>query len=184
MALTPPVSLDEFKAHLNISTNPDPDRDPVLTRKLAAATDLVEAEVGAMVTRSETEQVFVAGSALVLSGGPLISATSVTDAAGAPVALDVLTVDEEARMLLFASPAPSAGPYDVTYEVGRGPAADVPEALKEATLVVAEQLYSASARGPVPQTKFTENAGTPRGFAFPRRAKELCAPYTAGWVAT
>lgn len=184
MAVTPPVSLAEFKAHLHLPVTADSERDPVLTRKLAAATELVEARVGVMVQRNVAEQAYAEGRVLVLTEGPLVSVTAVTDVQGAAVAVDSLEVDQAARMLVFAGPGPVAGPYDVAYAAGHGATqADVPAALKEATLLVAEQLYQ-SARGPVPQSKYTENGSTPpRGFAWPHRAKELCKPYADVWVA-
>jgi len=69
------------------------------------------------------------------------------------------------------------GRYTVTYTAGRDP---VPEALREATLIVARQLWDRQ-RSSGPQVSLTGMGGQDNpvrmGFAVPAAAVELMAPY-------
>ena len=177
-----PATLDEFRAFLNVDANDTVD-DEERYGKLLAATETVENRCGAMRVRTVSETVRADSAGMIdVSEGPLVSVTSLT-LDGTAVDLSGVDVDTETG-ILEATGAALSGRYVVVYVVGREP---VPEALKEATLLVAEQLWL-SQRGPSTTARFSGNAGaeeqnTYKGFVWPRRAEQLAEPYRIATLA-
>lgn len=182
-----PVTLQEFRDHLNVEDTDIVD-DAEMFRMLTAATRQVETKVGALRYRTVTERTFPGhcGYGIDLTHGPVVAITSITgdDAVDYPVTADELEYnpdDNVAYRLPYGAAFPLSGTarYDVVYTVGRDP---IPENLMLAVMIVAEQLWLTQ-RGPVSTAKFSRSGGgeedTPvlRGFAIPKRAIELMAPY-------
>lgn len=150
---TPPVALDEAKAHLRVEVADD---DSLITALIAAATDHLDGYTGILgrcIVNQQWRQDFASWSPLRLPF-PNVSAVSVSylDADGA-----TQTVDAADHRLIdavrgpevyfrpgWASPALESGthgPVSVTFTAGYGAAADVPATLKAAILLHVGTLY-------------------------------------------
>lgn len=177
---TPPVALDELMTHLNMS---DSSNDVELDMHLKAATELVEGQVGAIVTRDVTEVLESKGGRLFPTSLPIVSLVSVIDS------YDVEVTDGYLDAGMIVRPYGSVfarGRWTVEYTAGRGVIADVPSALKLAVLIVTKHLWETQRGG----GKFTRGgygqaagepvvvpAGWSGAYAIPNRAKELMVPY-------
>lgn len=177
----PPVDLDDLKDELNMSLDPSPD-DPELTAKLEGATDACEGEVGPMLHRSVTERVTVYGCVLVVTSTPLVSVETLTGVDGTTYIAGDLDPDRSGVVRGDFD----RGRYDVVYTAGHGAtAAEIPEAMKQAVLIVAAHMWETQ-RGRQARAGFIPGEGTTptdqgtlimRGFSLPRRALELLKPY-------
>lgn len=189
MAVTPPVSLEDFKTFLRWTTDDD-SRDAELSDVLGDATDLIESACGPMVTREITHTIRkVSCGSFMLKTWPVVEVTQVVDHFTA-VEVDVDTLDVNLDTGVVCGVGWSRG-YDVTYTVGRADEenlGDIPGPLREATKVVGEQLWQ-SRRGPSGTNRYTQSGvgnadqtPTYRGFAWPNRALQLIEPYRQLWV--
>ncbi|HEX6516448.1 MAG TPA: head-tail connector protein [Nocardioidaceae bacterium] len=181
MATPLPVSLDEFKAHLNLSTGTK-ESDAELTLHLTAATAAVEKRIGPLITRDFTEQVRGRNGAVTVNKTPLVSVTALTAVGGTSWDVTTLHGDPSGVITIATGGRLPDGRYDVGYKAGRGDTAS--EDHKLAVLYVAEQLWEMQ-RGSVPRpamfgvaaretaTSAQEAGYVYRGFALPRRALEL-----------
>lgn len=174
-----PVTLEEFRAHLQLEPGEEPEDDGERWGKVLAATGLIEGKVGAIRPRSVTERCRESGGGIELGNGPVLSVASVVSVGGSTsYAVDDLDLDLDAGLIFRAGGyGLPCGDYTVTYTIGRNP---IPPELMEAVLVVAAQLWE-SQRGPGATNRFTGMGGDEqpiyRGFAWPNRAKQLIGPY-------
>jgi hypothetical protein len=173
---TPPVSLAEVRAQLNLKSDQIAD-DEELWRKLLAATSRVEAEVGPMMPRAVVGSIrSTSRGNLILPVWPVLSVEEVRDPADTVVGSGTYEVDLAAGHIRLCTYFRQW--WTVYYTVGQDP---VPEDLMEATLVVAAHLWETQ-RGPILSAASFRGAGQPamipaRGFGLPNRARELMAPY-------
>lgn len=184
MPTVPPVTLDQLKAHLQMTAGAGADDDE-LTMHLEGATDVCEGEIGAILTRSYTERITGTGGVLIASYRPLVEVTSVADVDGTtydPADLDV----DRSGVIRRLSGTFARGRYDLEYVSGSAEdAADVPSAVKIAVMIVAGHMWETQ-RGRQARQGFIPGEGvTPvdqgalilSGFSLPRRALELLKPY-------
>ena len=172
-AFTCIISLAEAKAHLNMTATADDDE---LRNFLQAATELVEAKVGACVRRTVTERVSEGGYQLVLCRRPVISVESVKSVwpSGPAWTTPQLLVDTEAGIISQTYMwAFWYGPWDVAYTIGR---AVMPErylhAAKEQLRHLWETQRGATQAPPLAgEETFVTSAGWT--FSVPRRVLEL-----------
>ena len=178
---TPPVTVDDLRSFLNLDVN-DTTEDDELTAMLSAATEAVEARVGPMVSRSITDVVY-GRNGLVTLRAPVISVESMSWQ-GSAFDLTLLDVDLKSGVVSnpygyslgcwwWSSPGAAGIPFAVTYTAGRVP---VPDSLKQATMIVAEQLWKTQ-RGPAPGQYGGSTEQVYTGFLIPARAEALMAPY-------
>jgi len=184
---TPPVTLEEYKQHLNLGTLVQQD-DAELEFELEAGTDLCEGRVGPIIQRSVSERLTNTGDAITVSEYPLVSVQTVTGVADAPDYQSAdLDVDRSGVIRLLAG-CILWGRYDVTYTAGwAADAATTPKALKLAVLITASHLHETQrGRQGRPDLMGGEDftAGgaeqvelIARGYALPRRAIELMSRY-------
>lgn len=147
-----PVSLEEMKAQLNITSDDD---DVLITGKIKAAREFIERQLGQSLIETEyliTLDSFPRGS-IEISGGPIVSVESVkytavdgTEATLAPADYSVDVASNPARVAVGASGWPSLGDginrVRVAYLAGYGDAAaDVPADLVEAIKMMAAHWY-------------------------------------------
>jgi hypothetical protein len=167
------ASLDELKAHLNITSSSD---DSELDDILDAAQELVVSIVGEVDSATVTETVPVVGGTVILSRRP----TGAVLVGGSPVGG---TVNASAGLITGLGPSAYGGytspTLTVTYGAGTG---DIPAGVRLATLIIAAHLWETQ-RGvsPSPLTLQGSDAGDfavpGLGYAIPNRARELLAPY-------
>lgn len=175
---TPPVTLDEVKAQLNLTSTAE---DIELQLYTEAATDLIEELVGPMVVAEFTESAECGGhGAVLLRHWPITEVASV-EQGGAPVDVDL----DRSDLTIGSVQVGRRGWVTVTYSAGRAP---VPAALKLATLLTVDHLWETQ-RGR--QGGFTAIHGVDddspvggdasflvmQGNALPPRAKGLLRPY-------
>lgn len=179
-----PVTLEEFKAHLNRPTGAGADDDE-LTLHLDAATEAIEARVGPLVTREVTERIDGTAGRVTLSKMPvteIIGLSLLTGTVATPVTgFDATTIDVDGAAGIVTLRSVARGRVgEVTYTAGRGEIDDIPRRFKLAVLIVAAHLYELQrGRGQTPQRfGVQDDDSLPeflRGFALPRRALELIA---------
>ena len=174
MTVTPPVILDEFRSYLNLEAS-DVAEDSERLDKLYAATELVESRCGAMTPREVTVRAAAAFGVLVLKP-PVLEVISLSRG-GQRVAVEGFTANPASGVIELLG-EPRGFVYEVKYVTGRDP---VPQALREAVLAVAEQLWQ-SQRGPSVSARYRgpaapDTTAAPRGFTWPRRALELIEPF-------
>lgn len=166
------ASLDDVKAHLNITKTVDDDE---LTMMLDAADDVVASLVGSFDAAEVTERVASCGGTVLLARRP---ATEVTLADSSGGAITGFTVSSAAG-LLYDVPW-SCGPLTATYTAGDGL---VPAAVSLATVIITANLWQtqrgpASSSGPLAATPADDLSAIPGlGYAIPNRARELLQPY-------
>lgn len=166
------ISLADAKAMLNITTTTN---DEELRDYIAATTDAVEAECGAMLPRTVTEYTQPVGRTMALSQTPVVSITSMNTVLVGGYSFDPagLYVDSATGIVLRKDrgifPADS---YVVTYVAGRGNV--VPAAVAMAARIILKWLWQTQrgtgGRGDQP-------APTAAGFLIPNQAAELLKPY-------
>lgn len=150
---TPPVTLDEAKAHLRVEVADD---DTLITALIAAATDHLDGYTGILgrcIVNQQWRQDFAFWSPLRLPF-PNVSAVSIayldadgveqTVAAADHRLIDAVRGPEVYFRPGWASPAlehGSRGPVSVAFTAGYGMAADVPASIKAAILLHVGSLY-------------------------------------------
>lgn len=180
---TPPVTLDEVRAHLNVTASVDISEFE-LQMHLDAATEAVENRVGPLVIRDVVER-SVSWGRVALRLRPAVSITSVsTVLAGAvnPVAGDTstLTLDSGSGVLDLTGRVANGSTVEVAYRAGRGTVDQIEGRFKLAVLIVTKHLWETQrGQGARGSRWGTQDAGGDdmaeilRGFALPRRALEL-----------
>ena len=186
-APTPPVDLATLRSFLNLSSA-DSSEDDELAAMLTAATEQVESVVGPMVAVSITDKVYGRNGMIVLRA-PVLSVESISLLGSDSFDLTMLDIDLKSGVVSnpygyalgywwWSMPGASPMPFDVAYTAGWGTTADdVPQSLKQATMLVAEQLWKTQ-RGPV--TNRLAGGSTEQvwmGFLWPKRAVDLLAPF-------
>lgn len=184
MPTVPPVTLDQLKAHLQMTTGAGVDDDE-LTMTLESATEVCEGEVGPILYRAYDERLTGTGGVLVVSYGPLVELTALAALDGTtydPANLDV----SRPGVIRRVSGTFPRGRYDVAYTSGRAEVADdVPSSVKLAVMIVAGHMWETQ-RGRQARQGFIPGEGaTPvdqgalimSGYSLPRRALELLKPY-------
>lgn len=180
----PPVTLAEFRAHLNLDANTTAS-DEELWDAVLAATAQVEFACGPVRPRSEVDVVDSWGGCLLLPTFPVVSLTSVVPAGlyGGGPALDVSTLRLDPRTgEVSGSGSGCFGCFTVTYVVGYHP---IPRALMQAVLILAK-LEWATQRGPSAVNRFrgmgdTDAAGMSSGLDK-YRADRIMDPYRLGRI--
>lgn len=137
------LSLDDAKDALKITTS---SQDAQIGEYIAAATDLIEAQVGAIIDRTVTRQVRASGGVLRLPIFPVKSLTSVAAALDGGLTYDVddLTVGPQGVVRLTNRAPILPDLYDVTWDVGID---DAPPRMVQAARVLLAHLW-ATQRGP------------------------------------
>lgn len=168
----PFATLAELKEHLTWPSG-DTSNDTELTRHLNAADAMVDKKVGPSTVTSITERHGVVGGLIMLRRFPVVAVTSITPDDATALAASAYVVDTQLGGVEIKDGRPGA--FTVVYTAGHSP---VPDALKLATLIVAQHLYMTQHGGGgrvFPGEEYVTVAGT--GFAIPRRAAELMRPY-------
>jgi hypothetical protein len=165
------ASLDELKAHLNITRTSNDDE---LLLMLDAATDMVRSMVGSFDAGAVTERVAARGGTVVLSRRPPANVT-VADSTGDSVT--GFTVNAAAGLVYDV--AARTGPLTVSYTVGDG---QVPPSVALATLIIAAHLWQTqrgpASSGPLAAASSDDLTTVPgAGYAIPNRARELLQPF-------
>lgn len=181
---TEPVTLIEAKAHLRVV---DTAEDTLIGTLISAARQHVENETGrALITQTYTLRLDSWPTVVYLPRPPAISITSVayTDAAGATHTLSTgayaLVPSSDPGQLIFNSdllPADAlanVAPIAIAYTAGYGAAAAVPQALKQAMLLLLGHWYVNR------EAVVATGARTSMGET-PLAVMALLAPYRFGW---
>lgn len=185
MATTPPVSVADLRAHLNMDPEATDD-DTELALHLVAATEACEGEIGPILRREVTERVTCTGGVVVATFPPLAQVESLAQVGGA--AIDPVGLDADRSGVIRAASGRRLprGRYDITYIAGMAAEdEDVPGAVKLAVMIVAGHMWETQrgrqARGGfVPGEVITptdQSVLIMSGFSLPRRALELLKPY-------
>lgn len=170
-----PVSLTDVKTHLNITGTGD---DSELLAMTAAATGLIEGQVGPITRRTVTDTVDGGRSTVILSTAPVASVTTVVEN-GSTLASSAYSLDGESGVLtrLFGQSdavwADGARNISVTYVAGR---TDVPADLRHAVLETVRHLWTTQ-RGAVRRSG-TDDYQPGAGFSLPFRVRELLSRYS------
>lgn len=164
-----PVTLDEAKAHLRVSTD---DENTLIVRLISAARLAAEAHTGrAFVTQTwRLWRDRWDGTVLTLPRLPLRAVTAFDlygrDGIAQPMPVTSYMTDlPGGRIVLTAAPPAGlreANGIAVTFEAGYGDAAQIPAAIRTAILHIVAQLYEARGDGAAPP---------------PEQALLLLAPY-------
>lgn len=169
------LSLAAAKQHLNIPLDKTAD-DGELEAMLASVTELIEAEVGAVVVRTVVEQHPGGAQAIVLKQWPVLSVTGVTDS-GAAVDPSGYELDEG---VLWRTPgwwpcgSSTRFPVEVTYRAGR---AVVPGVIGQAARAALKLMWR-SQRGPARQASTVDDGTTSvTPYALPYEVLQLLAPH-------
>jgi hypothetical protein len=175
----PPVTLAEFKAHLNLDVaNSTPTSDEEMWDAVLGATEQVEYECGPVRPRSQADRVCADwmgwGGTMLLPEFPVVSLTSVATTGGTAVDVSTLELNVRTGEVIGKS---LIGRLDVVYVAGRHP---IPRALMTANLILAK-LQWATQRGPSAVNRFrgqgdTDAAGMSSGLDK-YRADRLMDPY-------
>lgn len=167
------VSVSDVKQFLGITSTVD---DEELRDWIAAATEMVENEVGPVIVTTRTDVVSGYGE-LWLPVSPVVSITSaVPQRGGTGLVVGDLSVDPYGRLYRTSGAAIGyAGPWVVTYVVGR---TVIPRGITRAVLVIVGHLWELQ-RGPVDLALSGDSETFPvgAGYAIPNRARELLAPW-------
>lgn len=168
------LSLADAKQHLNITSTTN---DAELETYIAAVTEAIEAYIGPVGRRTITETVSPSSGVLLLSTVPVLSLTSVTPYASAPLTVGSLTVKAASGIVLpGAYTGFYAATYDVIYTAGR---ASVPASVNTAGRLVLQRLWETQ-RGPMSSTPFNAEIGAePTAFSYVMAygVRELLDPY-------
>lgn len=170
------ISLDEFKAHLNITRDKD---DAELARVLDAAESWVNSYTGGRLgggLRTVSAR-SVGGTCLVLPALRFTAVTELVDPAGRTVVPAAGSVDAAAGIVEL--PHRMRGIWRAVVQY----ADEVPADLRLAAMIIGRHLWetqrqAGSPEGGRPGFGYYNEAGVPVvGFAIPNRAVELLAPY-------
>lgn len=173
------VTLDEAKAHLNLSGSAE---DAELLGMVEAVTAPIERIVGAVLPATYTERHDGGGAAIALLHPPVLSVTSVTLADGTVLTADDYEVDAIPAVLTRVSAGSvlrwERGRISVVYLAGMS---SVPANVRLAALITVQHMWRTQ-RGSRDQ-RFTggEETWNPgMGFSLPRRALELLGSKVPG----
>lgn len=166
------LSLDEAKAHLNISVDT---YDEELSDVISAAEAAIIARIGPLEVTTVTARVKGGGrGTLILPTVPAVSLISVASREGTSLDTGTLLLDGAAGTIECAASCSWFGSvaYDVTYEAGYD---DVPADLLFAVKELVRHLWTTQRGGSTrPGSAPTES--TP-GYFMPNRVMELLEPY-------
>lgn len=177
-----PVTLEEFKRHLNLSSSTS-ESDVELNLHLDAAIRAIEKRIGPLVHTEFTERLAAnSNGRLVLNNTPVVSITTLTHTNGLTRAVDTLSIDGTAGIVSGVSGwRIAAGEYDAVYVAGHGTTASADHKL--AVLYVGEHLWEMQQQTGIGSRPGLWGEDAPggeesahyiyRGFALPRRALEL-----------
>lgn len=171
------IQLSEFKTHLNITRTND---DAELQRTLDSAEGWVNHHTaghlgGGTITLTARS---LAGCSLVLPAARLASVVSLTDPLGRPATFTGAEL-HDLQAGVVALPYRQRGTWTVVATFD----AEIPDDLRLGTLIIGKHLWDTQrspGRGEGARPGFgpgSEMATPPMGFAIPRRALELLAPY-------
>lgn len=170
-----PIDLADVKVHLDIDES-DESADVELAGFLGAAIEVVEGIVGPISPTSYTETHYGrSGGPIFLHHAPVIAVQEL----GTPTyaySVEDLTVDTGMGAIIDTAGYALRGNLTVTYTAGR---ATVPAAVRLAVLIIVAHLWETQ-RGAAPLPFGGPDAEVPlpgQGFAIPRRAEELLAPF-------
>lgn len=171
------VSLDDVKAHLNITSTTN---DEELRFAILAASDWVESKIGPVAKRIYTQTVRCGGSPIALDHAPVISVTSVTPAGGVALSALSLDADLDAGLIYpafgYSWPTWTYGTVTVVYVAGR---TVVPAAVQWATKEYVAWLWDTQ-RGAAqasPAQADLDQFGTGTFATVPRRIEQALEPY-------
>ena len=161
------ATLTQLREHLNITTAV---HDPELQQFLGAAQEHVEQLIGPVLRREVAEECEVVGGTVYLEQSPVISVASVAVGGSA---LSGWVLKERSGLIRKVS---ASAPVTVTYTAGR---LICPDAVIVATLIIAEHLWRTQLGGSPSALPLDDPSGAPwsAGFALPKRALDLLAPY-------
>lgn len=176
---TTPVSLSEAKAHLRVDHD---DQDDLITAQIKAATAWLDGYAGilgrALITQTWRQDLAGFADRLPLPVSPVIAIVSVSyfDAGNVvqvldPGVYDLLVEARGAHVTLrpgqsWPASFRSADAVSVTFTAGYGAAADVPEPIRQAILLIVQRLF--------------DGADTEIDVAIERTVHALIAPYRRG----
>ncbi len=174
----PFVTLSEFANHISAPSYATDERwKSKLQEVLDAAIESVEETVGPLGDAGRTERVYATGRSLVLGATHLAAVTAVVDPHGNAVAINEDT-DVNHLAGIVEIPRATKGSWRVTYRVQQDKAS-----LRLAVKIIGEHLWETqrgSREGPR-EAMFgqgpSDDGGKLRGFAIPRRAAQLMAPF-------
>lgn len=159
----PPITLAEFRDHLNLGATEGVDANDEMWQAVISATGYVEAKCGPIRPRTQTDRVEarpvrvspyptylypLPTTVLLLPVRPVISLTSVTPVGGTALDLSTLTLEGYKGRVLAGM---LYGCFDVEYIVGQNP---IPQELMDAVKLRAKLTWD-SQRGPSNTTRFT-----------------------------
>lgn len=162
------VTLAEVKAHANISGTTD---DTEINRFRLVAQEQVEALIGPVLWRTVTETTHAHDKVVVLASAPVVSVESLTSSGAAVTGY---TLRKPSGLLTGVS---ATGDLSVSYTAGRS---EAPESVRVAAMIIAEHLWRTqrgNAPSALPADVDPEVVSLGAGFAIPRKAAELLAPY-------
>lgn len=166
--MTAYVTTPQFMAYLNLPNGATVDTDE-LEMHLGAAQELVQSLIGPVLHRTVAQTLRQCGTTAVLNTWPALSLTSVTHQGATYTG----TTLDASTGIIYDVRAPHGA--TATYVAGRD---ECPDAVILATLIIAAQTYRADQQGYRPDFGTPDEFGpTNVGFAVPRRAEALLAPY-------
>ena len=164
------LSLDDAKDALNITTDTD---DGEIRAYIDAATDLIEAQVGAIIDRTVTRQVRASGGVLRLPIFPVKSLTSVAASLDGGLTYDVadLTVGPQGVVRLTNRAPIFPDLYDVTWTVGID---EAPPRMVQAARVLLTHLWATQRGASAPGLNRAVDEYDPTAtYTMPHRVVEL-----------
>lgn len=175
------VSLDQMRAHLNITT-PDPGEDAELARMIEAADGAIEAFLGVVVApRSVTERhIIPPGGMVCLRAVPVIEVTALVASDGSTV-FDAARVDLDGDLgVLRAGSSSAVGDVSVSFVAGMN---DPPARYELAEMLIAAHMWETQRVQTLAQgfsyggeDQFQGQFG--RGYSLPNRAIQLLGART------
>lgn len=166
------ISVDDARNALNMTGNISPEVTDDLRLYIAAATPVIEAVVGPVTVRAETQKVAKGWSYAALYHR-VTALTSVVYDDATTVPADSYTFDSNAGLLTFRNALPQG--VTITYSTGQ---ALVPQNVRLATRELVRHWWQ---QGKQTSRQQAAPGGSPEmtfysGFAVPKRVIELCNP--------
>lgn len=173
------ISIDELKAHANITSST---QDIELELMRDAAQDAVEALIGPVLWRTVTEDLAPSNGQVSLTQFPVVSVTSLVTAwSSMPVNFYTINLQYGEISLGrhgYGYPNALVGLLTATYVAGR---ASVPAAIRMAGLIIAAHLWETQKGNSPGGSALPSDDYSPgvigMGYAIPARAMDLLAPY-------
>lgn len=173
------VTLGDLKDFLKITGN---GTDALLNEVLDAALELVDHRVYlALDDAPKSVKVRATGRTIVLPIARLEQVTAVTTPDGTALAAADLDVDLDAGLITV--PRAHPGTWTVTVHAQTAQEAGAAASLRQAVKIIAKHLWGTqrgSQGGPRGDVDAQQGEPYLAGFAIPRRAAELMAPWTTG----